>query len=345
MFKALNIQNDAEVVIIDPKWARDIENLRAMDRQNNLVCQGCREPVRVRAGEERRYHFAHKHLLNCAYSDESAALREGRAVLYEWLSSKFGDCVTIEKKVDGYDLFRPVDCWVEKDNKIFAYWIFDTALGPEKREQIMNCFCDLKIRENYVFTAGMLRKDSDRSSCIHLTTTEREFMKWSIYDGVTSRQSLHYLDTQLHKISTFRGLHIIHRPQVFQGFEISNDLSQVQVSPKNGEFVHPGEHERLRQYEEEKTAEERRRKEDQERRHLLMSSFQVPSNRSPASPWTSVTRTSVKVPVTSQEKPFSHPAEKAGVCIFCGVNTTDWWTHDGNTGQCKCKSCLRQGRS
>jgi hypothetical protein len=353
MFKALNIRDDAEVIIIDPKWQGGIESLRAMDRQDLLVCQGCREPVRVRAGQERRHHFAHKHLLSCSYSDESAALREARAVLYEWLSGKFGEDVSIEKKVDENCLFRPVDCWVEKDNKVFAYWIFDTSLAPEKREQIKNCFNNPNFHVNYVFSSGMLRKDTDRSSGIHLTTTEREFMQRSIYDegndfGSPARQSLHYLDTQQRNIITFRALFVIHRPLVYEGSEIISELAQVLVSPKNGEFVHPGEHERLKQYLEEKTALERRRKDAQERRKSLMTSFQKPMDRSPVPP-----RTSPAVHVTDHvtnhvmdhETALAHPLEKEGVCIFCGVLTTEWWTLDSRTGECKCKSCLRQGMS
>jgi len=349
MFKALNIQINTEVVIIDPKWRRDIESLRTMDRQDFLVCQGCREPVRVRAGQERRPHFAHKHLLSCFYSDESAALREARAVLYEWLSSKFGERVSIEKKVNDNSLVRPVDCWVEKDNEIFAYWIFDTSLAPEKREEIRSSFNNPKVHVNYVFTSEMLRRDSDRSSGIHLTTTEREFMQRSMYDegndfGSPARQSLHYLDTQQRKIITFRGLFIIHRPMVYKGSEIISELTHVLVSPKNGELVHPGEHERLKQYLEEKTAIERRRRDAQERRNVLMPSFQMPSNRSLDSPRTSPTVHVIDYK-TDHEAALNHPLEKEGVCIYCGVLTTDWWTLDSKSGKCKCKNCLRQGKS
>jgi hypothetical protein len=306
--------------------------------------------LRVRAGQERRPHFAHKHLLSCSYTDESATLREARAVLYEWLSSKFGERVSIEKKVDNNSLFRPVDCWVEKDNEIFAYWIFDTSLASEKRDQIWSSFDNPKVHVNYVFTSKMLRKDADRSSGIHLTTTEREFMRRSIYDegndfGSSARQSLHYLDTQQRTIITFRGLFVIHRPLVYKGSEIISELTRVLVSPKNGEFVHPGEHERLKQFLKEKTAKEKHRRDAQERRNLLlMPSFQMPSNRLPPPP-----RASSAVQVTdheiAHETTLSHPLEKEGLCIFCGVITTDWWTLDSKTGQCKCKNCLRQGKS
>ena len=125
MYKALDIRNDKEIVILDPKWLGVINQLRELDRQDILVCQGCKQPVRVRAGEFRREHFAHRHLENCDYADKSAVLRNVRAVLYEWLVAKFGENVSIEKKFDGLDLPCPIDCRVEKDSKFFAYWIFE----------------------------------------------------------------------------------------------------------------------------------------------------------------------------------------------------------------------------
>ena len=133
MYKALNIRDNAEIVILDLKWLRSITQLRAYDHQDLLVCQGCKQPVRVRAGEHRQVHFAHKHLNNCDYADELAVLRNARAVLYEWLVSKFGENVTIEKKTDEVDLFRPIDCWVIQGSTVFAYWIFDKQLKLGKR--------------------------------------------------------------------------------------------------------------------------------------------------------------------------------------------------------------------
>jgi competence CoiA-like predicted nuclease len=81
MYKALDIRDNTEVVILDSKWLRAINQLREFDHQDILVCQGCKQPVRVRAGEQRREHFAHKHLENCDYADESAVLRNSLAVI------------------------------------------------------------------------------------------------------------------------------------------------------------------------------------------------------------------------------------------------------------------------
>ncbi len=117
----MNGQDGQELLLLDSHWEHDIESLRALDQHDLLVCQGCKQPVRVRAGEIRRWHFAHKQLLTCTYGRESPALLTARAVLYDWLVSKFGEKVTVEKKVDDNSCSRPVDCWVERDTGAFAY--------------------------------------------------------------------------------------------------------------------------------------------------------------------------------------------------------------------------------
>jgi hypothetical protein len=345
MFKSLNIQTNKEIVIIDPKWQQDLDSLLAMDRADILVCQGCREPVRVRAGQERRHHFAHKHRLRCSYSDESADLLDARAVLYEWLSGKFGENVSIEKKVEENYLFRPVDCWVERDNKIFAYWIIDTSLTPEKRDKLRIGFNRLNVKANYVFTTKMLHQVADDNSRINLTTTERDLMQRSKYDevhdfGSNTGKSLHYLDPQQRQIITFRALNLVHLPQVYMGAEIRSELIATKVSPANGEFVHSGEYEQLKEFREEKEALEKRRREIQEQqRKIIMSPPQIFPNQSPF-----ITPASVKTIKTEHESPIIDPQFKEGVCIFCDEITTDWWYHEGKSGLCKCKKCLNQGR-
>ena len=348
MYKSVDIRDSSEVIILDPKWSQDIENLRALDRQNLLACQGCGEAVRVRAGEERRYHFAHKHRLNCTYVDESAALHNARAVLYQWLICKFGNSVTIEKKIDGEDFFRPIDCWVEKDSQVFAYWICDAGLKSEKREQIKNGFSKLGVIAHFIFVLDMLRNDKDYPDRIHLTTTEREFMHRSDYDEIyKSGNSLHFLDSDNLRMLTFRGLHMVHQPQVYSGSCLVNDLSQILVSPKTGELVHPGEYEHLKQYREKQADLENRRREEralleknrrdaEEKRNIILST----RSKSDVLP-TKITTVPYAI---ERENPRIYPQQKEGVCILCRRITTDWWSHDGKTGECKCNDCLRQGK-
>ena len=92
MYKALVKRDNTEIIILDSKWLRIINQLRYYGHQDFLVCQGYKQSVIIRAGEQKRAHFAHKHLGSCDYADESEILRNACAVLYEWLVSKFRGC-------------------------------------------------------------------------------------------------------------------------------------------------------------------------------------------------------------------------------------------------------------
>ncbi|WP_170181321.1 competence protein CoiA family protein [Chlorobaculum thiosulfatiphilum] len=319
MFKALDVRDNSEVVILGQKWLNSIKKLRELDHQNILVCQGCKQPVRVRAGEKIRKHFAHKHLENCSYEDESAILRNSRAVLYEWLVGKFDKNVTIEKQVDGTELFRPIDCWVTQGSKVFAYWIIDSKINPDKRITLQNIAKKLRIHFHLVFCSDLLHTDQDNPNKIFLTTTEREFIQRSKYDEAhcygysAAGGSLHYLDAENRKLITFRNLLLNHKPQVYTGCNINSDLGELLVSPKTGEFVHKGEQEKWQKNEEEiRAVEEESIRESSEKMKLSDSSFEK--------------------------------MNKKKKCEICGEMTDDWLSFNAKTGLCKCSSCFHQGK-
>src|SRR5690606_10829678 len=115
-------ETNAEIVVLEPAWGERLNSLRNWGERDVLVCQECQQPVRVRAGQVRAWHFAHKHRQDCPIGHESSQLLQATAILYRWLVSKFGpERVTVEKRMEGTDLPRPVDCWVNGEQG-FAYW-------------------------------------------------------------------------------------------------------------------------------------------------------------------------------------------------------------------------------
>lgn len=330
MFKALNARDRKEVVILDPKWLGALTQLRELDRQDILLCQGCKQPVRVRAGEQRREHFAHKHLANCKYEDESAALRDCRAVLYQWLLSKFGENVSIEKQIDGINLIRPIDCWVTKGSKIFAYWIFDSAMTPEKRRDLEKIVTKLGVQFHWVFDLRLLKTKQDCPEEIILSTTERYFIRESKYDALYSDElfrvsgTLHYLDSENRTLTTFRGTSLCHAPQIYKGNKMTNEMEKILISPNNGEPVHSGEHEKFKEYENKKRT---------------TGAFESTRLEIP------FTRRESQVAIDSMQSSQRHDLlNKSGKCIFCGEVTYDWWDYDGTTGHCRCRTCFKQGK-
>jgi hypothetical protein len=368
MYKAVNIQDGQELNLLDSRWEQGIEALRALDQHDLLVCQGCKQAVRVRAGEIRRWHFAHKELLTCAYGRESPALLQARAVLYAWLVTKFGDKVTVEKQVDDPAFSRPVDCWVEGTTGVIAYWIVEAAAPPPTRAALREGFRRLGVVVKWVFLAPLLHVDEERPTWVHLTTTEREFMHHSVYDdlvnpGLPDGHSLHYLDVEQRMLTTLRGLHLVHPPHVFAGQQQHHTLAVIQVAPKTGEFVHPGEYDRLKRYHQAQAQVEKRRREAAEARTHSCEQLRATATEQQCAEegWPLLSTVTAPAPHTQSPGEARAPEptqDRAGgnagaagwavqaeaECVFCGVLTSEWWYFDPLTNQCKCRACYRQGK-
>lgn len=353
MFKALNKRTDQEIIILAPEWIDQIDHLRTLGRQDILVCQECKQPVRVRAGEIRIQHFAHKHQQDCPYGHESPTLLKAKMILYKWLCSKFGAGVTLEKRLEG-DLPRYVDCWVGVESCSFAYWIIESGMRLQKRKTIKEGLTQAQASVNWVFVADILNEDENDSNRVHLSTTEREFMQQSVYDEMTQGwrlgvgESLHYLDPDSETLITFRNLHLIHGPQMYEGTKKESEISSVLVSPKTGEFVHPGEHEALQEYEKRKREREKeqRKQADALQRHRYTRNALVQS--SPLVPYEPLQKSGLGdvQQYTQEENSVSpSPVKLEATCRICGARTSDWVVHYAANNTCECRECAYKEKS
>ncbi|MBC8508783.1 MAG: hypothetical protein ISR58_15670 [Anaerolineales bacterium] len=341
MYKVLHKSSGQEITILDSRWRAQVDYLKSLDKQDDLICPGCEQPVRVRAGKVYRWHFAHKHLQNCPFERESLLLLQTRAVLYKHLASKFGDeNVAVEKKLDSPEFPRHIDCWVEKDDQCFAYWIFDQRMPPDERSNLKSCFGKLDSVVNWVLAAEMLRVDLIHSNRVHLTTTERAFINRTDYDLAWQTHitqlggSLHYLDADCESFITYRNLELSHAPQLYAGKRIETKLSDMLVSLNNGEFVHPGEGEKLRQRQNEISTE---KKMADQRLHQAAEFLRKISSKHPKS------YSKKSASSTRGDNPrildTSRPFAREGACKFCGTITSDWVTYNGKTKRCICRQC------
>jgi hypothetical protein len=334
VFKAQHQPSGQEIVMLDTRWKQQINYLREMDRKNALVCPGCKQPVRVRAGKVKRWHFAHKHLHNCPFERESPELLATRAALYEWLVEKFSeDCITIEKAIELPALPRPIDCWAEKEGQIFAYWIFDRRMPPDERTQLAAAFAQLDAHVNCVFVTSLLRLEQDTmQDRLHLTTTERAFIQKSKFDAAWQTHfehlggSLHYLDAEAETLKTFRNLSVIHKPQLYAGKRLDHSLSEVLASSATGEFIHPGE----------KVQHQKRQREIEQQKRQAEERLQKAREFFRGEP-----KSTAPPPEIEQPTP-SLPFERIGTCKFCGKETADWITYFGSTQECICRDCKDQ---
>jgi hypothetical protein len=350
MFKALNKLDGVEIIILDPRWRVRLSTLLALDHQDILVCPYCEQPVRVRAGKYRRWHFAHKHLENCHNENEPPILLKTRALLYEWLVQKFGtESVTLEKQLQHAGLPRHVDSWVTTGKQIFAYWIFESRKSPSIRDMVASGLTDVTAQVTYLFVADLMNLDPLRQDHIYLTTTERAFMVETYIDRQINDQqdksgrSLHYLDPQTNKMITFRGLHLYHSPQLFRGISRRDAFPEVKVSLSTGEFIHPIEYEILQSP---IGRVGRSTESDQPVAANLPRRFQLgPKNRQGEHSSSEVVIPSSADRSSNDKHPDGNSTRgRLPQCLFCGQKTNDYWYCDHTSNTCKCRACYQAGK-
>jgi hypothetical protein len=336
MFRALNQKTGQDIISIDPAWRRREKQLRQLGTDDILICPGCKQPVRLRTGVVRRWHFAHKHLENCPLGRESLITLAVRAALYEWLVLNFGSQrVTLEHPLIETPLPRPVDCWVEAETGAFAYWVFDKGKTPSIRQSVRDGFTQVGILPQYIFASTMLRTEPVYPNRLHTTTTERDFMSESIYNQAWTRNfqnigmSLHYLNPSEKTLMTFRDLVLVHKPQLYQGVRMRHLLSEISPSPENGEFIHPGEHAKLQARERQIAT---KRLESARRLQSLEDFLSRRGGKTETEEGGSSKPTEVPI---KRRQPFA----REGVCRICGTITNDWVTYFGATGECLCRHC------
>ncbi len=347
MFKSIDSQSGKEIIILDRYWNRNtVEILRSKSRDNTLRCPECQQPVVVKAGRIKRWHFAHQDLGNCPLRNESANILHARSLLYTWLRTKYPDSVTVEKGFPGTELPHPVDCYVEPGHgKKIAYWILETGL--RSRDDLLSTFDRLHVMIHWVFLSNMLKyADNPSHPSVLLTPTERAFAYESDYNTMYllgndpavplvctpfRNIALNYLNCEERTLMTFRGMFCIHSPHQYAFKKMLVDkLENVLISRKTGEFIYPGEYEQLRAYREaqqkaQEKAEQRRAQEEQERQQNLKDAKQAFRQSGGGS---------------GNQLSFDYFSE-AYTCRVCGERTRRWVELDLATNTCLCRQCIK----
>jgi hypothetical protein len=339
MYKALRLDTSEEVLLVGPAWRGRNKELRALTQADLLICQGCRQAVRLKAGLRKRTHFAHKHLQGCAYGGESPRILAARALLYDTLEARFPGQVEVEWRPADDSLPRTVDCLLRIDGAAYPFWLVDTYLKLEVREQIQSAFASLGLSVTWVLLSNLLRPDPNHPAWLLLSPTERAFLCQTAYDQIGREQqlaesdfgaTLHYLDEASATLTSYRSLLRVHPPNVFAGRREVSALAQVEFaapqSPgENLALSHPGE-----------------------QRALLSSRAQHTRQLERARRWLEPSRgTAAQAPLIAIAPAVTPPPRPDAqvTCVYCGQLTSDWWASWLEAGQPtgKCRSCLDRG--
>ena len=339
MYKAIQTQTNEEIIILHPTWRGKIEQLCELDKADQLVCQGCGQPLHVKAVEVKRPHFAHKHLQACSLGSESAGILIARAVVYEFLLGYFGQGVTLEKQLANPGLPRPVDCWVETPAGSLAYWVIETGVKTEPREAIKSALTQEGIHPTWIMLQGMLNEEKKLFHSLLLTPTERVFLQVTPFDQAlagtgTAGGSLNYLDAESAQLTTYRNLILHHRPNWYKGLKKTTALAEVLVDRRTGHLIHPGEERRLQSYlQHQQRLSQKRQQLDQRESDWDRQSTARPGAAANDT-WGVDKARKVEIPADTQLEALE--------CVQCGQMSGDYWMTFFENGRklCRCRSCL-----
>jgi hypothetical protein len=307
MFRAIHKETRGEIISLDDCWRTRLDELRVLDRGNQLVCPECNGTVRIRAGEQNRWHFSHKDAGDCPLSESDPERVQLRALIYGWLAGKQPKLTLgIEERlqVDGKAYF--VDCVISLEGGVrVAYFALAAgirnrvSLIKEARKQYRYC--------HWIFHSRTLKPL--RKTEISLSTTQRDLM-YPLAQGAATALAdgaLHFLNPQTQALTTFRLLSCTHPPQGFRGVKHESPLGTMLVGPRTGELVHPDEVDRYLA----------KRKGDQVPRGKLFSG--MPGQTAPA----------------HQDRQSRRPI----FCERCGCLKIDW-SRLTSPGYCVCRDCV-----
>ena len=338
MLQGVDSKTGEFVVSIDPQWKTNKGPLRESCRKGAILCPGCKQPVNLRAGDDRVWHFAHKTDSNCPLKSESEAVLRAREMLYKLLRAKIGDRVSLEEAIPGAHNTEQADCVVTLDAGKIAYCIVEKQL--RERYDCMEMRKNAYASVQWILLPRMLPTAPESTRQFLLSATARELADRDginqMYDRRGNIGSLCCADTAQGLFLLARGLQCVHQPNVFEPSDYM-ELSPAEVIVSNtlGQLVSADEVSRFKlgQPEYEKRAAARReaearmkRAEEAKRRR---ESRIAPPHAQAAS--------------GSQEQAQEQSAVTLLTCLTCGGRLSEWECvqFDG----CLCKPCGIKARN
>jgi len=359
VFKAFDTTSGGLIISLD--YAREDADslLRPKGHAGQLLCQLCRQPVLVRAGQVNRPHFAHKTLSDCPSSREPAELVQARAFLYDWLKRTGEGTVTLEHHWEGQSLPRPVDCWLGlPDGKAFAFWIINRRIAYHDIQAIQREVEATGAELTWVFLTNRIRKVDGSQDEYKLPSTERDCGIMTDFDRIylepwcyaRSSGSLFYVDSDKSTFTILRAL-MGGGCSVYQAFDLTGPANEFLLCTGTATFYHPNEVEpleRIRAEEEQRKQEEeaarlRAEQERQRRDQQRLLRQQSLNSNPPPRPLYSFGASASGVAERSAaaqdvaESPWNRKRE--GKCRRCGRVTDDHFVFYGADGTCICNAC------
>ena len=212
MFLAIDTQTKEPVISLDACWEGQPEALRV--RAGQLECSVCHGPVTSRAGEQKRWHFAHRNANDCPLSHSDPDRMVGRAMIFLWLASKgLRDKLTIEECITVGGKLHQIDCSVSLAEDLNVSYLFLTQ-GVRDRDALLAAMRSRYSHCYFIFHAKTVRPAEGNPGCIMATPTHRSAAHFyddcsyyhDVREPVLAPGSIHALDPEEAKLITYRSL-------------------------------------------------------------------------------------------------------------------------------------------
>lgn len=351
MFTCTHQITGKRITSISRKWHGREEELRAMGRNDSLICSFCKEPLTFRHGAVKRAHFAHRKASECPLdSHRSAEELEAKVLLFERLEETSGIQVEVDVLLNGETC--PIDILVSKNgNPAYAYWFL--SQNRREMEKFLHPATSRDIPYFLIYTQSKLLQ---LRQSLYLQKPQRDNISYhKEFDdfSFTHRGHLNFIDTKTAEISIFRGLRSRHDKQVFDYHVIRRcPVNQLIIQP-DGEWLTEGDitysRERKIQIKKEKEAATKQQRIDQQERKIRIQRQQE-ADKKRAIFEAEAEKRRVVLEEKSQEKSqrsedlrreleYEKIHGRYRLCIYCG-NKTDQWSIRKPDGQCVCSPCL-----
>ncbi len=246
MFEAVHARTGESYFIQDLDEGQ-VETLRAIGHNAELICPRSKEPLWVKAGELREWHFAHRLGSQCPCIRDPLKVKSARAQLGSWLYAK--------RRLPGkegvqYDPARPVGgslpdhtllLWSDPKKGSVAFWV---QLGPFKTDLLRKLRLAASQQGwNLVFvllsepslqmdrTLKPSRLERSLLDMNNPPAPRRSLRPWETPPPRLLAGSLHYLDTEKKEITSLRQLERLASRPVLRCNILASPLASVRLCP------------------------------------------------------------------------------------------------------------------
>ncbi len=300
-----------------------MEVLREWTSAGVLICPGCEQLLRLRVGQKRRRHFAHRTLKDCPLARKSPEVLEAQFLLYQWLDAKYPGKVELDMVLSeaAWPVIPDIQVKLDSERKL-ALWIFDRQ--QKNRFRLIDCQDLSGVRAHFVHTQSTLKLHSEDE--VALTASQRDFEFCSDFDRSVDwggRGHLHFLDNVEGKMRVFRGLRCVHSPNLF-GWKLQREflVADAELHLASGEIVCTQDLAALKEWGEKTAREATEMNVPAKSQSLPIYKWQETVEKAESSPQESV---------ISFVGPFR--------CEDCGDVTSDWTSSKPGAGTCVCRRC------